>query len=59
MTWYDMPNCHPKINRKKYAIWCEECTAVFDDLSLAEEHQEKEKHRMKKTEYVVMETVYF
>ena len=35
-------NCYPKLNRKKFTAWCEECDLVFDDLTTANEHQEKE-----------------
>jgi hypothetical protein len=53
-------NCYPKINRKKITAWCEECNSVFDDLTIANEHKEKEKHReIGKTEYIVMEDHYF
>jgi hypothetical protein len=53
-------NCYPKINRKKFTAWCEECIAVFDDLTTANDHQEKEKHRrVRKAEYIVMEDRYF
>jgi hypothetical protein len=49
-------NCYPKLNRKKFTAWCEECDLVFDNLTAANEHQEKEKHtRIIKTEYLVME----
>jgi uncharacterized protein YhbP (UPF0306 family) len=41
----------PIVSRKKYTIWCEDCNAVFDELAKANEHQEKEKHRMNQTEY--------
>lgn len=41
----------PIISKKKYTIWCENCNAVFDDPAMANEHQEKEKHRMNQTEY--------
>jgi hypothetical protein len=34
--------------------------AVFDDLTIANEHQEKEKHRrIRKAEYLVMEDRFF
>jgi hypothetical protein len=53
-------NCYPKLNVKKFTAWCEECDLVFDDLTTANEHQEKEKHtRIIKTEYLVMEDRYF
>jgi hypothetical protein len=53
-------NCYPKLNRKKFTAWCEEYNLVFDDLTTANEHQEKEKHtRIIKTEYLVMEDRYF
>ena len=54
-----MANCHPKINKKKFAIWCEECNLVFEDVTVANEHQEKEKHRIRKIEYLVTEHHYF
>jgi hypothetical protein len=41
----------PIVSRKKHTIWCEDCNAVFDELAKANEHQEKEKHRMNQTEY--------
>jgi hypothetical protein len=53
-------NCYPKINRKKFTAWCEQCNSVFDDLATANEHEEKEKHsRIRKTEYLVMEDSYY
>ena len=39
-------------------MWCEECDLVFEDPIIADEHQEKEKHRIKKTEYLVMQDCY-
>lgn len=54
-----MGNCHVDIKNKKFAAWCEECEVVFDDASLANEHQDKTKHRIKVTEYVVTEYYYF
>jgi hypothetical protein len=51
-------NCFPKINRKKFTIWCEECDLVFEDPVIANEHQEKGKHRIKKREYLVMQDCY-
>jgi hypothetical protein len=49
-------NCYPKLNRKKFTAWCEECKSK----STANEHQEKEKHtKIIKTEYLVMEDCYF
>ena len=41
----------PIVSKKKYTFWCEDCNAVFDELTMANEHQEKEKHRMNQTEY--------
>jgi len=29
---------------RKFTAWCEECDLVFDNLTAANEHQEKEKH---------------
>jgi hypothetical protein len=53
-------NCFPKINRKKFTAWCEECDLVFEDPIVANEHQEKKKHnRIRKTEYLVMQDCYF
>jgi hypothetical protein len=53
-------NCYPKINRKKFTAWCEECNKVFDDPTIANEHEEKEKHRrIRKTEYLIMQDLYF
>jgi hypothetical protein len=53
-------NCYPKINRKKFTAWCEECNLVFEDLTTANKHQEDEKHsRIRKTEYLVMQDSYF
>jgi hypothetical protein len=51
-------NCFPKVNRKKITIWCEECDLVFEDPSIADDHHEKKKHRIKKTEYLVMQDCY-
>jgi hypothetical protein len=36
-------NYYPKLNRKKFTGWCEECDLVFDNLIAVNEHQEKEK----------------
>jgi hypothetical protein len=52
-------NCYPKINTKKFTAWCEECNSVFEDPTTANERQEKEKHRITKTEYLVMQDCYF
>jgi hypothetical protein len=41
----------PIVSKKKCTFWCEDCNAVFDELTMANEHQEKEKHRMNQTEY--------
>ena len=41
----------PIISKKKYTFWCQDCNAVFDELTKANEHQEKENHRMNQTEY--------
>lgn len=41
----------PIISKKKCTIWCEDCNAVFDELTKANEHRMKEKHRMNQTEY--------
>jgi hypothetical protein len=39
------------VSKKKYTIWCEDCNAVFDEPIKANEHKEKEKHKMNQTEY--------
>jgi hypothetical protein len=51
-------NCFPKMNRKKLTIWCEECDLVFEDPTIANEHHERKKHKIKKTEYLVMQDCY-
>ena len=55
---YSNMNCFPKVNRKKFTIWCEECDLVFEDPIVANDHHEKKKHRIKKTEYLVMQDCY-
>ena len=52
-------NCYPKINRRKSTAWCEKCNSVFEDPIIANEHHEREKHRIRKIEYLVMEDRYF
>ena len=56
---YNMGNCHIDINKKKFTAWCEECDSIFEDPTVANEHQEKEKHRIRKSEYLVTEQIYF
>jgi Zn finger protein HypA/HybF involved in hydrogenase expression len=31
----------PIISKKKYTFWCQDCNAVFNELTKANEHQEK------------------
>jgi len=30
----------PIISKKKYTFWCQDCNAVFDELTKANEHRE-------------------
>jgi hypothetical protein len=53
-----MPNCHPKIHRKNFAAWCEDCKEVFGDQDLADEHEESLNHKVKVLEYLVSEPIY-
>lgn len=58
-AYHDMGNCHVDVRKKKFTAWCEECDLVFDDPSLANEHQDKTKHRTKVTEYLITDYYYF
>ena len=45
---------------QRIAAWWEECNLVYDDPTIANEHQENEQYsRIRKTEYLVTKHYYF
>lgn len=50
--------CHPKIYKRNYASWCEECEEVFGDELVARRHVDKTGHRINVQEYLVGEPIF-
>ena len=54
-----MGNCRIDVNREKFSAWCDICNLVFDDRNLAAEHENKTKHKITKSEFLVTEKYYY
>lgn len=54
-----MGNCRIDVNKTKFSAWYDNCNLVFDNSNVAAEHENKTKHKISKTEFVVTEKHYY
>jgi len=43
------------VGKDKVTVWCEECDAVFDELSAANLHHDQKRHKIKVIEFSLWE----